>query len=167
MAGKKHRQGGNESTGASAASSGPAKVQDQGLDMSAMRELMADTGAHEAMDEQAVAQLTGQFVVQGNWDSFSEWNLQFLGGQLVSSYTDDLGAAEWPTTAVRSGREIALTQKTEGGDATLIEELVIEVTHDSDGPTFRVKRATSTFVDHTSEGERSTTTQTGLAVHRA
>lgn len=108
----------------------------------------------------------GCYVVQGSWDSFSEWHIELRGGALVDSHTDDLSAADWPTQMTRSGNTLVLVQTTEGSDATITEELVLEVVSiPSGGTQLQAVSATSTFADHTGDGKDvSRRTQTSLPV---
>lgn len=137
------------------------KKQLAGQDFDVQAKMLEPEGGPKAGAEPAAGALSGRYVVLGAWDSFSEWHLEFKGGELVDSHTDDLSAADWPTQMARNGNEIVLTQTTEASDATMTEQLTLE---SSSAGGLSAKSATTTFVDHTSDGDVSTRAQSSLTV---
>ncbi len=76
-----------------------------------------------------LCQLSGDFVVYGEFPSFSKWFFSFAAGELVDSYTDDLTAQEWPTTALVDGSQsVSLIQVTHASDAVITTTLYLEKT---------------------------------------
>ena len=115
----------------------------------------------KADEECTVASLTGNYELNGDFNSFKIWRLGFDQGKLISSSNEDLSTSEWPVSFLPDewdNTRFRVVQSSYGSEAIVETTAHLRVSGCIGGRAIiKAVAAWSVFFDETGEGAHALT----------